>query len=80
MTEIWFVLEKEQQIITKTQKCTKEYFDKGRKRARVYKIGNYVMIKNIETGKGISQKIIPEFKRPYEVVRAFRNDQYVIKD
>jgi len=38
------------------------------------------MIKNIETGKGVLQKIIPEFKGPYEVVRALRNDRYVIKD
>jgi len=66
--------------ITKSQKYTKEYFDKRRKRARVYKIGDYVMIKNIETGKGVSQKIIPEFKGPYEVVRTLRNDRYVIKD
>lgn len=38
------------------------------------------MIKNIETAKGASHKIIPKFKGPYEVVRVLRNDRYVIKD
>jgi len=66
--------------IEKSQKYTKEYFDRRRKRARIYKEGDYVMIKNIETGKGISRKIIPEFKGPYEVARVLRNDRYVIKD
>jgi len=66
--------------IEKSQKYTKEYFDRRRKRARIYKESDYVMIKNIETRKGISRKIILEFKGPYEVARVLRNDQYVIKD
>lgn len=38
------------------------------------------MIKNIETAKGVSHKIIPKFKGLYEVMRVLRNDRYVIKD
>lgn len=66
--------------ILKGQKCTKEYFDKKRKPSHVYKEGDYVMIRNIETGKGVSNKIIPEFKGPYQVARVLRNDRYVIRD
>lgn len=66
--------------IEQSQKYNKEYFDRRRKPAHSYKIGDYVMIKNIETAKGASHKIIPKFKGPYEVMRVLRNDRYVIKD
>lgn len=66
--------------IRRNQKYTKEYFDKKRKQACTYKIGDMVMIKNIDTTKGASHKIIPKFKGPYEVMRILRNDRYVIKD
>jgi len=66
--------------IERSQKYNKEYFDRKRKSAHVYKIGDYVMIRNVDTSKGISHKIIPKFKGPYEVVRVLRNDRYVIRD
>ena len=66
--------------IEKSQKYNKEYFDKKRKKANVYKIDDYVMIRNIDTTKGVSQKIIPEFKGPYKISKVLRNDRYVVKD
>ena len=66
--------------IKQSQKYNKEYFDKKRKPAHNYNIGDYVMIKNIETAKGASHKIIPKFKGPYEVARVLKNNRYVIKD
>lgn len=66
--------------IEKSQKYNKEYFDKKRKSARAYKIDDYVMIRNIDTTKGASHKIIPEFKGPYKIARILRNDRYVVKD
>lgn len=53
--------------IEKNQKYNKAYFDKKRKPPHQYKENDYVMIRNIETSKGSSQKIIPEFKGPYKV-------------
>lgn len=66
--------------IIKGQKYNKKYFDKKRKPSHIYKEGDYVMIRNIETSKGVSQKIIPEFKGPYKIVRVLRNDRYVVQD
>lgn len=66
--------------IEKNQKYNKEYFDKRRKPAHVYMEGSYVMIRNIDTSKGASKKIIPEFKGPYKVSKILRNNRYVITD
>ncbi|KAL0117611.1 hypothetical protein PUN28_008779 [Cardiocondyla obscurior] len=66
--------------IMRSQKYNKEYFDKKRKPAKKYEVGDYVMIKNIETTPGTSHKIIPKYKGPYEVCRVLRNNRYVIKD
>lgn len=65
--------------IKKSQKYSKEYFDNKRKPTHVYKVDDYVMIKNIETTAGVSHKIIPKFKGPYKVMKILRNDRYVIK-
>lgn len=66
--------------IEKSYKYNKEYFDKKRKQAHTYKIGNYVMVKNIDNTKNASHKIVPEFKGPYKIARILRNDRYVIND
>lgn len=66
--------------IKQSQRYNKEYFDRKRKPAHIYKVGDFVMIRNIETTRGTSYKIIPKFKGPYEVMRVLRNDRYVIRD
>lgn len=66
--------------IIRNQKYNKEYFDKRHKPARTYEVGDFVMIKNVDTTKGASHKIIPKFKGPNEVTRVLQNDRYVLKD
>lgn len=66
--------------IQRNQKYSKEYFDKKRNTARTYNVDNFVMINNIDTLNKVFHKIIPKFKGPYEVMRALRNDRYVIKN
>jgi len=38
------------------------------------------MIRNIDTTKDASHKILPQFKGPYEISRVLRNNRYVVKD
>lgn len=65
--------------IQRTQKYTKKYFDKKRKPARTYDVGDFVMIRNIDTKKGASHKITPKFKGPYEIAQILRNNRHVVK-
>ena len=66
--------------IKKSQEYNKAYFDKKHKEPRKYQIGDYVMIKNFDTTVGVSKKLIPRYKGPYEVVKVLRNDRYVLQD
>lgn len=38
------------------------------------------MVKNFDSTPGVSQKLIPRFKGPYQVERVLRNNRYVLKD
>lgn len=38
------------------------------------------MIKNFNSTTGMSSKLLPKFKGPYEVTKIFNNDRYLIKD
>ena len=68
---------------TKLQKAQDRYADnanKKRKDAHEYQLGDYVILRNFDSTKGISTKVIPLFKGPYEVIKVLRNDRYVVAD
>lgn len=64
----------------KRQMQSKAQGDKKRKEATTYNIGDYVMLKNFDTTKGISPKLKPRFKGPYQIAKILRNNRYVIVD
>jgi len=53
--------------ISKSQASQKENYDKKRKSPRKYNKGKLVMIKNFDNTPGISKKLIPRFRGPYEI-------------
>lgn len=71
---------KAKEQIERTQQYNKSYTDKKRKRAHEYQVGDYIMIRNFDPTPGISPKLTPSFKGPYEVKKILRNDRYVIAD
>lgn len=73
------VRNKAKEKIKQSFETNKKYHDEKRKPARIYQVGDRVMIKNFHT-TGDSSKLAPLFKGPYEVERVLRNDRYVIKD
>jgi len=66
--------------IQQNQNTNKRIYDRKRKVAREYKMGDKVMIKNFDNSVGVSQKMIPRFKGPYQVERVLRNNRYIVKD
>jgi len=58
----------------------KLYYDKSHKSPKKYAIGNYIMVKNVDTTPGVNKKHIPKFKGPYEIKKVLPNDRYVIQD
>lgn len=66
--------------IETSQAYNENYYNKHRQKQLEYELGGLVMIKNFENTPGVSKKLIPRFKGPYEVVTKLRNDRYVVAD
>lgn len=55
----------------------KEYYDKSRKPAREYKMGELVKVTKVAfSNEGKSTKLLPSFIGPYTVVKVLGNDRY----
>ncbi|XP_036142863.1 uncharacterized protein LOC118645589 [Monomorium pharaonis] len=66
--------------IKESQNANKRDYDRKHKAAEKYEVGDKVMIRNFNNTAGVSPKMIPRFKGPYQVSRVLRNDRYVIMD
>lgn len=74
------IREQVKQRIQKSQQQQKSIYDAKRKTPRQYKCGDLVMIRNFESTPGISKKLIPQFRGPYEISKVLRNDRYIVSD
>lgn len=70
--------EKASENIIKQQVKTKNQSDKKRKIALTYDVGDYIMLKNFDSTTGISPKLKPCFKGPYQVTKVSPNNRYII--
>ncbi|KYQ53657.1 hypothetical protein ALC60_03954, partial [Trachymyrmex zeteki] len=51
-----------------------------RKAARLYEVGDYVEIRNVEATPGVNKKLLPKFKGPYVIKTVLDCDRCVITD
>jgi transposase InsO family protein len=56
------------------------YYNKHHKPPTQYKVGDYVMLKNVDTTAGVNKKLIPKFRGPYVVKTVLDNDRYIVVD
>lgn len=63
--------------IAKIQDENKRQFDKKRKEARLYSIGELVAIERVQNEKGL--KVKTKMLGPYEVTKVKRNDRYEVR-
>ncbi|XP_026467877.1 uncharacterized protein LOC113371470 [Ctenocephalides felis] len=68
------------QTIERGQDYNKRYHDKRSKEAEKYKIGDMVMITNVDTTIGVNKKLLPKYKGPYLVKKVLDHDRYAIGD
>ncbi|XP_068980970.1 uncharacterized protein [Bombus flavifrons] len=57
--------------------CRRRAFNKRRKKATTYKMGDLVAIKRTQGGPGL--KLHSKFLGPYHVVKVLRNDRYIVQ-
>lgn len=68
------------QNIIKKQEANEKYFRESHKPAREFSVGDYVVIKNVDTSVGVNKKLIQRFRGPYVIHKKLPNDRYVIQD
>jgi len=66
--------------IQMSQLHNKAYHDVTKKVATKYTVGDYVMVRNVDTTPGICKKLLPKFKGPYKISKILPHDRYVISD
>lgn len=66
--------------IEQVQVENEKYYNRRHKNARKYDVGDKVMIRNFVTQPGVTTKLIPRYKGPYEVIKVLRNDRYILSD
>lgn len=65
--------------ISNDQIAQKKNFDKHRKKARVYNVGDLVKIlKPVASNDGKSKKLLPKYTGPFRITRALGNDRYEV--
>lgn len=69
-----------QSMYRMSQQKQKYYFDKRHKPPRSYSVGDMVMIRNFDSTPGVSKKLIPQFRGPYEIKKILGNDRYLLAD
>lgn len=66
------------------QQCkSKKDFDRHRKQAQTYNIGDLIRVERTIVDKeqiGKSKKLIPKFHGPYRIIKILENDRYLIED
>lgn len=66
--------------IERSQEYSQKWFAEHCRPAKIYAVGDFVVIKNTETTIGTNKKFIPKFRGPYIVHKTLGNDRYVIRD
>uniref|UniRef100_A0A6M2DT27 Peptidase A2 domain-containing protein n=1 Tax=Xenopsylla cheopis TaxID=163159 RepID=A0A6M2DT27_XENCH len=62
------------------QESSKAYYDKKRKKAAKYGVGDRIRIENVDTTISVNKKLVPKFKGPYRVEAVLEHDRYVVSD
>jgi len=63
-----------------SQLHNKAYHDLTKQIATKYAVGDYIMVRNVDTTPGTCKKLLPKFKGPYKVEKILPHDRYVISD
>lgn len=67
-------------LIERSQNYSSERAIELNRPAKQYNIGDFVVIRNVDTVIGTNKKLIPKYRGPYMVHKILGHDRYVIRD
>ncbi|XP_017487273.1 PREDICTED: uncharacterized protein LOC108375641 [Rhagoletis zephyria] len=53
---------------------------KSSRQSKAYDLGDFVVVRNVDTTTGSNKKFVPQYKGPYVVHKVLGNDRYVVRD
>lgn len=62
------------------QATNEKYYAQHSVPPQKYFVGEFVVIKNIDTTIGVNKKLAPKYKGPYKITKILPNDRYVLSD
>lgn len=68
------------QNIEKVQNYNLKQSELKNRNVKTFHVGDFVVIKNVDTTVGTNKKLLPKFKGPYAIHKVLPNDRYVIRD
>ena len=66
--------------IKRNQEHNAEWFAQHCKPAKVYQVGDYVVVRNVDTVVVSNKKFIQTYRGRYIISKVLPNDRYVVKD
>lgn len=66
--------------IADQQKSQKKRYDKRRREAKAYEVGDLVRVLRNPSATGQSRKLLPKYQGPYRISKKFDHDRYEIED
>ena len=78
--DLVIIRDKAEKSIVASQEANEKRFNEKRKESTTYNVGDYVMVRNVDTTPGVNKKLLPQVRGPYEVKKILENDRYLIGD
>lgn len=68
------------ELLKKNKGVLSAQFNKARKAAREFKIGDLVLVRGKPPAIGGSRKLLPKYRGQYEISKVLGNDRYIVRD
>lgn len=66
--------------IVRSQQTNEKYMEKHNRPAKTFDLGDFIVVRNVDTVIGTNKKFVPKYKGPYVIHKVLPNDRYVVRD
>lgn len=67
------------ELLEKNREALSKQFNKTRKQAKVYQVGDIVLVRADPPATGESRKLAPKYRGPYEISKVLGSERYVVQ-
>lgn len=68
------------QVSERLRDYNKRYYDSRYRKPSQYRIGEFVLVRDLRVKPGVNNKLKPSYKGPYRVAKVLGSNRYVVQD